>query len=198
MMKVRVLFYRAKLDIAGVITGRHWPHALDDIIAGWTGLWNPGTGPYSHTEIWTPDEEGRFFSHGRYQGTCWTSTLRHDWSGVIKRPADGVLTHPGRWDYCELELDAWAADEMIGWMDMQCGLNRGYDIWTLTKFFLPFAKWRRSSPRRFICSEFVQGALEEAGCFRRRRLWSPRRLSGRLAKMGHRTKMLVGADKELT
>ncbi len=84
-MKLRVLFYKAKWD----------GHLLDDLISSWTWLFNMGTGPYSHAEIWIPDEnsydddgfygmyEKSYYPESRtvmtwknWKGTCYTSTMR--------------------------------------------------------------------------------------------------------------------------
>ena len=87
---------------------------LNWAISAWTGLFNPGTPRYSHTEIWIPDENGLFGGYdghlhggyeGQYFGECFTSTMRGDWNGTVIRPASEVLTHSRRWDYFELEVE---------------------------------------------------------------------------------------------
>ena len=100
---VRVLFYKAGKDRT----------IIDNLISGYTGIFNPGTGPYAHTEIWWPDKDGRFLNEGSdgcglfftgFAGECYTSSMRDGGVGTIVRPASEVLTHPERWDFAEIVI----------------------------------------------------------------------------------------------
>lgn len=193
-MHIRILFYKAKLGDGYII---------DNLISWWTGIWNWGTKGYSHCEIWVPDG-GRFDamrfptyeddkkgngSIFHYIGTCYTSTMRGDNNGVVKRPASEVLKNPGRWDYYEIEVDESFYNDMIDWMEVAVLDNEGYDKRAILKFFNPFA--RSSSLDKYICSEFVQHCLVDANVFMWPELLSPRRLSSRLDKMGHKSQELI-------
>lgn len=181
--RIRVLFYKSKLGDG---------HIIDNLISWYTGLFNWGTKPYSHCEIWVPFETDqgkcRFESVYHIYGQCYTSTMRGDNNGVVKRPASEVLKNPGRWDYYEVEIKDWDCNRMIGEMDNTVNMNSGYDIATFLKFFNPFK--RESTFEQFICSEFVQWALYQSCIFEEYELLSPRRLSKRLNKMGYRAKSL--------
>lgn len=186
-MKIRVLLYRARFD----------GHLLDDFISLWTGIFNWGTGPYSHAEIWIPSISGSFnvgcgFSSGGcpvYEGTCYTSTMRDDVNGVVKRPAAQVLKHPERWDYIEIEVDKTIYDMAVTWMNKTVDSNPGYDIKCILSFFW-FRRWHRS--RKFICSEFCERVLWRLYIFDRIRCPSPRRLSRWLVQKGYKINHLAG------
>ena len=125
-MKMRILFYRAKFGDKKL---------LDNLISGWTGLFNWGTIRASHVEIWVADEtkksplcehgfcrRGTVFADGSREshlwlGTCYTSTMRGDDNGTVKRPASGVLTHPERWCYVEVEVEELSCKVMLMVMD---------------------------------------------------------------------------------
>ncbi len=178
-LKLRVLFYKAKWD----------GHLLDDAISLWTGIFNWGTGPYSHAEIWIPDDEGEFEvgvgpDRDWYYGTCYTSTMRGDENGVVKRPAAQVLKHPERWDYIEIGVED---DRIINWMDISVENNPGYDIKCIISFFWPW-RWHKSS--KFICSEFCASALHCAGIGLKGICPSPRRLSRWLVDKGYQIQSL--------
>ena len=181
-MKIRCLFYKAKWD----------GHLLDDAISFWTGIFNWGTGPYSHAEIWKPDEHGDFDApYGSvhcskpitYLGTCYTSTMRDDVNGVVKRPAAQVLRHPSRWHYAEIEISEAEFRLMTEFLEMWVERNPGYDILCIISFFMP---WRWFKGEKFICSEFVYFALVYAGVFKTLRCPSPRRLSRWLVDKGYK------------
>ncbi len=57
---------------------------LDDLIAGWTKIFNRGTPPLSHVE----KQNGQF---------CFSATLRDESKGVRYALASEVLKHPDRW-----------------------------------------------------------------------------------------------------
>jgi len=173
-VKIRVLFYKYKKK------------PLNFAIQLWTGLWNWKTPPYSHTEIWI---RGRFepFTDIHTEGDCYTSTMYKNANGVVRRPARDVLKHPDRWDYIEIEISNERYLMLCRFLAKAVRDNKGYDLLTLGKFFLPFAKWRRSDPKKFICSEFVQYMLWLIGIFDKQALWSPRRLWKKLNDKGYYT-----------
>jgi len=192
MAKIRVLFYRADWD----------GHLLDDLISSWTWLFNMGTGPYSHAEIWIPGQNSNFkiFSHDIdtettnpvYVGTCYTSTMRDEVNGVVKRPAAQVLRNPERWSYIEIEIGKRDYDLMVQEMNIKVAKNPGYDTWCIVSFICcPFRRWFKSP--KFICSEFCYWALYAADVFwGKLRCPSPRRLSRWLVDKGYKINHLAG------
>ena len=179
MQLVRVYFYKAKFNWIGVLFRGEKPHIIDDAIALWTGIWNWFTKPYAHCEIgvWIDGVEWMY-----------TSTLRGDNNGVVKRPASEVLKNPGRWVHYEIEISDVSYAGVMEHLNYWVSKNKGYDKKALLRFFLPIK--RKSNFDKFICSEFVQAAIVEAGVFPKCELLSPRRLSGRLNKMGLEAKQL--------
>ena len=120
MNKIRVLFYKTKID------GKF----LDNGISDWTWLlafvrgdWKALKYDYSHMEIWLEEQEGYGFASVEfndtgtapetihYLGQCFSSTTRGSANGVRFAPASEVLKHPERWDYIEIDLD-----EVYGYM----------------------------------------------------------------------------------
>lgn len=192
--RIRILFYRAKIG------DKHW---LDDAISLWTGIFNWGTGPYSHVELWVPDRNGDFYRHAydhlrtsgkkRYiagpYGDCYTSTMRGGAKGVCKRPANEVLKNPKRFDYAEFDISEKLYNRMIKVAEWWVKHNKGYDKKAIASFF-----WykRIHDAAKWICSEFVYFLLVAAGVFRIRSLCpSPRRLSRWITKKGVAIKPLV-------
>ncbi len=184
-MKIRVLFYKAEWD----------GHLLDDAISSWTWIFNMGTGPYSHAEIWMPATNGSFScskcgqtpAGDCFHGTCYTSTMRDDINGVVKRPAAQVLRHPSRWSYVEIEVDEQDYKDMVRWMDLVVETNPGYDVWCILSFF-----WfrRKYHGEKYICSEFCHHALCWTEVFGKVACPSPRRLSRWLVDKGYKIKSL--------
>ena len=172
MSTIRVLFYTAAKD-------KHW---LDNAISGYTGLFNPGTGKYSHCEVHWPGRK-----HGFDGGMCFTSTMRPPDKGTVVRGANRVIKDKARWDCCEIDV----APELLGsakFMARNHAMrNRGYDFACILGFFLP---WRVRNDNKFICSEAVQAFLFWCGIFPDLKVWSPRRLSKRLVKLGYEIKPL--------
>lgn len=188
MAKIRVLFYRA------IFGDKKW---LDDAISLWTGLFNMGTGPYSHVELQTP-EDGYFelrppstnygLADMEYMGTCYTSTMRGKTKGVVKRPVSEVLKNPRRWDYCEIEVGEKRHKQMIETANLYAKEYHGYDFKAIVSFF-----WykRIGSRTEFICSELVYHFLFLLGVFKLGfKCPSPRRLSRWLTKKGIEIKPL--------
>ncbi len=192
-MKIRIIFYKARIG------DKHW---LDDAISLWTGIFNMGTGPYSHVELWVP---GDVIPHGiqfcnpvrctrklepiDYYGTCYTSTMRGDAKGVVKRPASKVLKNPKRWDYCELGVEEEDYNRMIRPADNLIKHGKGYDFRAIASFF-----WFRRvhEDDKWICSELVYLLLIWCRVFKGEVLCpSPRRLSRWLTKRGYVIKPLA-------
>ena len=184
-MKIRELYYRAAKD-------KHW---LDNGISTWTKIFNWGTGPYSHAEIWWPDE-GEFKEHAfvddEYIGECFTSTMRGKDNGTVIRPAREVLKHPERWDYIEREVPDDIAREAIHNARVAARNNQGYDKACIAGFFLP---WRIRSKDKDICSEIAQKFLVWIKIFPKYKVWSPRRLSKRSVSKGGVIRPLVKKEK---
>lgn len=179
-MKIRILFYRAERD----------GHPLDDIISLWTGLFNWGTGPYSHVELWVPDEVHGFELINKAIGYCYTSTMRGDTKGVVKNPASKILKYPKRWDVCEIEIDEADNTYLVNVANMAVKTNQGYDFKAIMSFF-----WykRAHNPLRYICSELVYRLLVCAKVLncKKNKCPSPRRLSRWLTKRGYKITPLL-------
>lgn len=163
---------------------------LNWAISAWTGLFNPGTPRYSHTEIWIPDENGLFGGYdghlhggyeGQYFGECFTSTMRGDWNGTVIRPASEVLTHSRRWDYFELEVEDVDYKEAVHLARVAAANNDGYDSPGLVSFFLPI---RFGSGTKDICSEVALDFLRWCGIFTKDKMPSPRRLAAWIMQLG--------------
>ena len=157
--KVRFLFYRARFEWRNIFKKKI--RLVDDGISWWTWPGNIGTGPYSHVEVWLPDEDGRFgvtyedleweVPRKAYIGTAFTSTMRGENNGTVKRPASKVLKHPERWDYKEFEIDENLYLQGKYWMNKKVRDNKGYSFRDIGKFFgLGFL----ADESRDICSEF--------------------------------------------
>jgi len=131
---------------------KHW---LDNIIAGWTLIWNVLRWPTqaknlrkllcSHSEIGFPD---------RHTGEPMmaTSTMRYakGKNGVVCRPASEVLKHPERWTYFELPISETGLYRLQWVVDTQISKGVGYDKKAIASFFLPF---RVHDKDKEICSE---------------------------------------------
>ena len=166
-MNIRYAFYRAGKD-------GHW---VDNAISIYTGLFNPGTGPYSHVETWWPGNNGNF-----KKGECFTSTMRGDLNGTVIRRASEVFTHPERWDVCEIEVAnklVYAAGAKAIWAAQK---NKGYDKPALSSFFLP---WRSGSKDKDICSEVCKRFAMWCHIVDNDHIESPRRFSRTLTRLGY-------------
>jgi len=155
MKKIRVLFYRPKID----------GHIVDNGIGIWTGLLNTigltvkFKGNFlkarrivkalmcSHMEIWTIGEDGHWMS-----GQCWTSTMRGPESGVCVRSASEILKHPERWFYAEFDV----YDHLLTVLNRKVKENKGYDKALIGRFF---GLWWMGDKEKYICSEFVNEVL---------------------------------------
>ena len=95
MKKIRILLYKTP-----------WKPKLKYLVNWLISLrtWSK----WSHIEIWTPDERLLFIGQDHlmktknFYGDCYTSTMRGEANGTVKRPASEVLKHPGNWDYSEI------------------------------------------------------------------------------------------------
>lgn len=200
-MKIRALHYRADKNDG---------HKLDDRIAWWGGVWNPGTEPYSHSEIWIPDypikgngcEENqwtypKFLGPGedgtgefgiQYMGKCFTSTMRGEQNGTVIRPASEVLKNPHRWDYTEIEVEDDFANMAIARARTAVRNNQGYDKPAIASFFWP---WRFGSKSKDICSEVSKRFCMWCNIVDNCKIESPRRWSRTLTRLGHETRRLT-------
>ena len=179
--KIRVVFYRAKTGDG------HW---LDNAINTWTWLIsakNRKVGPYSHVEIWTPDDRVFMMDGYRPVGEMWTSTMRGENNGTVSRPANTVIENAERWDYCEIELSEGDYECLIEEMKRNVKENKGYSKRDLWRFFLPF---HRNDKSRDICSEFVNDNLYVIGVVNAMDIPSPRRLAWKLKQAGYEIKPL--------
>ena len=179
-MKIRVLFYKAKWGDKSIV---------DNLISLWT------RSKYSHCEIWIATDEGLFenayerFAEGfQYWGTCYTSTMRGDHNGTVKRDACGVLKNPDRWDYIEEEVIAQVYATLIIWMNLVVEQNEGYSMWDLLKFLSPV---HFPDNNRYICSEFCNDAIWYILDNWKGGIISPKRLHIKLTKLGLETVSLV-------
>lgn len=150
---------------------------------------------YSHCSIWTPKEDG-FFDDDfivpkltYYQGTCYTSTMRGDDNGTVKRDASLVLDHPERWEYVEIEMHSEFHKCIVEWMDEQVEANKGYSKWDILKFISPI---HFPDTKRNICSEFVNNALCVSNVFGEDGwgIISPKAVLKKLLKCGYKVRSL--------
>ncbi len=190
MSKIRVLLY---------ITPKFkWKYIVNWLITIWTMSW------YSHTEIWTPDEQGYFdyeavrrrYSDDEYEvvdtgflGTCWTATMRGKANGTVKRDASGVLKHPEHWDYIEIEVTDKQQEILVWWLDKKVKANKGYAKRDLLKFVSPV---HFPDQIRDICSELGNNALVVILVLLGFGIISPKKLAKKLIKLGHEIKPLKG------
>jgi len=180
-MKIRSVFYKAKRD----------GHVLDDGISAWTKLFNWGTGPYSHVEIWW-DWLDKFVIDGEIGGLCYTSTMRGRNNGTVIRPACDVFKNPNRWDYAEFEVPKPNAAHAVLVAKREVNRNEGYDKATIASFFWP---WRFGSKTKAICSERGYQFLWDCDLFPKRdrtKRPSPRRLSRWIEDLGVEIRPLEG------
>jgi len=206
MSKCRILFYHAKFGDGKFI---------DDGISFHTTFWNviglasrlrfKEAGKmikhrFSHVEVWWPDENGCFeetailevFKTVCYlkKGTAFTSTMRGDDNGTVIRPASGILKHPERWSYIEIDLPEANYELAVEWAKEQAKNNQGYNKMTILNFFNPFRRTAKTGGKN-ICSVAVQGFLWQAGLFNKWEIMSPLKLWLELDRKGYETRRLV-------
>ena len=178
MKHIRVLNYK--------YTGK-W---LNWSISIWTGLFNKGTPPYSHSEIWFHRED-RFKSkvdETVFTGECFTSTMRGDVNGTVLRSAYMVVKHPERWEYFEISVEDNVYDQVYTKAKTAALANEGYDKPALLSFFFPV---RFGSGVKDICSEVTYRALCWAGIFKKPAMPSPRRQARWLMDLGYEIHQLA-------
>ena len=155
-------------------------------ISAWTGLFNPGTPPYSHAEIYWPDEDGNWDN-----GECFTSTMRGEWNGTVIRPAYEVLDHPENWDFFQFDdVDLVKFEAAKGLARIAANQNHGYDKPALLSFFLPF---RFGSKKHDICSEVCERFMYHTGILPSATMPSPRRLASKVMERGYKPQPLLKA-----
>jgi len=186
-MKVRVLLHKARWG------NGEW---IDNLIGLWT------RSKYSHVEIWTP--EGSLFfktvsqvlnpDDAGFCGTCWTSTMRDEDNGTVKRNASKVIENPESWDYIELDITRTQYDFLICLMEQEVSVNMGYAKKDLLKFAIPHLyKWLPSifqDPERNICSEFVNNMLVLIGVLEGYGVEHPEGVKKKLVELGNKVKSL--------
>jgi hypothetical protein len=122
-------------------------------------------------------------------GICYTSTMRGDHNGTVKRPASEVLDKPSHWEYIEIKLTGEQYDHIVSVMDIEVTNNMGYSKWDLLKFVSP---WHFPDESRNICSEFVNNMLYFTNVFTDGfGIISPKKLHKKLTKLGYETKRLA-------
>jgi len=149
MQIVRFYFYRAKLDIGGVLFKKRKLHLIDDGISWW--LFNPWTPPYSHQETGAKVDGVEWL---------WTSTMRGEDNGTVSRPASTVFKYPKRWEYIEFEVTDESFEAAKAWADERVKNNKGYSKRDLLRFAMPLwmlKKLKIADPDREICSEHGEG-----------------------------------------
>lgn len=192
-MKARILYYKAKWGDG---------HKVDNLIAVYSKLFNWNTPPYSHVELWIPNDQGNFLNYDRndtnilkvgyygkkseFVGQCFTSSMRSAMgiksrNGTCIRPASDILKHPDRWDYQEIELTDKQYSDLLETIDVLVKSNAGYDEKAIISFFNPFGRWPRSSAMG-ICTEVVWYALVMIDVLKCIKVFTPRRFSRRIRK----------------
>ncbi len=170
MKKIRFVFYIAKFKWRNLFIKGRKIRLVDDGISLWTGLFNWWTPGYSHWEGWTAGQNRNFkifshdidseMTHPIFVGTCYTSTMRGDDNGTVKRPASEVFTHPKRWEYIEFEVTDESFEVAKAWADERVKNNKGYSKRDLLRFAMPLwmlKKLKIADPDREICSEHGEG-----------------------------------------
>ncbi len=154
------------------IADRADDETLDDLIAGWTRLFNPKTPNVSHVEL----EEN---------GICFSSTLRDKAKGVRFAKREVVLRNPNRWITLSKRFSV-AEKNLICKRAKSIEGRPYYKVGIVLDYFMPFAliskvvgKWlnqwycsmadyfaltgirRRISPRRMYKWAIKNGWLRE-------------------------------------
>ena len=153
MKKIRVLFYKTpkklklKYFFNYLISLRTWSK-------------------YSHVEFEDVQTE-----------LCWTSTMRDEDNGTVKRDADSVLCHPENWDYKEITIFDRQYNSLMAYAEREVFYNEGYSKWDLLKFLSP---WHFADDSRNICSEFVNNALVAGRILTDKGIVSPGKVNSKL------------------
>jgi hypothetical protein len=187
-MKIRIIFYKAKWGDGSFI---------DNAINIWTWLIsakNREVGDYAHVEVHEADERGVFIGIDHLlktetvYGTCWTSTMRGEDNGTVKRDAHTVLKHPDRWSYCEVEVSEAEMAIGLAYMTKEVCNNKGYSFKDTGKFF---GLGILADKSRNICSEFCNNFAVKARILTGWGVISPRRLAYKLKQAGYEIKPLT-------
>jgi len=156
---------------------------LDDAISIWSGLFNWGTPPYSHTEIQLSVCFAQQQPYSRqYYDKCFSSATRGDgFVGTRWADAAHILRHPERWDTYTfnesshyLKACVERADEIAGQKYFYLGIALDY--------FLPLGwlgYFTGKGLKQWYCSQAIYYVLTG----KRTRI-SPRRLTRWLLKNG--------------
>lgn len=153
---------------------------------------------YSHVEIWWTGKGGvrevwePYAGHATYMGEMFTSTMRQGMAGTVIRDANGVLTHPERWDIMKISREKTQVDRAKNWARQQEENNLGYNKKTIANFFNPFRPTNKpAETEQNICSVAAQGFCWMVGLFTKWRIWSPIKLWWKLTKLGYTTEPLI-------
>jgi hypothetical protein len=130
MEKIRFAFYRAQFQSV-------W----DDVIAAWTGVFNPFTPPYSHVEI-------GFFIDGRWKYFSSASRNADGSNGTRWIDGDILLKNSKNWDVYELTAPR-PISEMIKTANNILGCK--YDWWGIAAFATIFGQLNEKT--KWYCSE---------------------------------------------
>jgi len=164
---------------------------LDNAISIWSGIFNWGTGNYSHSETWWQNPNQSNPNLAWEDGEAFTSTTRGHLNGTVIRPAGGVFKHPERWDITEIEVGDVIGLRAIRRARCAAAMNQGYDHPAISSFFWP---WRFGSTGKDICSETSKRFAMWCGIVNNDKIESPRRWSRTLTRLGHKTMPLLGID----
>jgi len=147
-------------------------HKIDDIIAWWTGIWNPGTPPYSHSECGF----NMAILNEPLDWLMFSSTTRGKWKGVRFAKEEKVLIHPERWDIYECKVEYWRRNEIL----RRCRSIEGlpYDWPEVILGYIEPIGWLHSK-NKWSCSAAVHYVLTG-----KRIRVSPRRLLKKLKQAG--------------
>lgn len=156
-------------------------HRLDDVIAAWTGIFNPGADPYSHTEIELGD------------GMCFSSTTRDNAKGTRFEDAEVVLRNIERWDCYTKEVSRFEETQMFERARQINGRPYFY-AGIFLDFFLPLG-WLSNAAGRLLNQWYCSQAVWFVLTGKRERV-SPKRLQAWIQKDGWQRTVVAGAAVE--
>ncbi len=201
--RIRFLFHKpiGEHGIGKVIVGLTWLYAL---FYSWKAL----KYHFSHEEAWIPDDSycertginavihkgfvaeatgGTSYSNfHRYIGQCFSSTTRGKVNGVRFAPASEVLKHPERWDYIEVEVDAFRLE--VALEEAKKLEGKKYDFLGILGFVSPLIIQDR---KRWYGSEICNWFKCLCGIQKLDKRISPRRAAYLLAKKWGEPKSLA-------
>jgi len=147
---------------------------IDNIISGWTKLWNWNTPPYSHSEWGTSSMA--FSASTRGNGQLLTRFI----------PRDILLKNPERWDIYECEVTDSQYNSMLGRAITIAG--KKYDWWGIFGFGFIFG-WIQDI-EKWYCSEACYYCIAKLII-----RVSPRRLPRKLRERGFNFRLLTKEGK---